>query len=199
MKKVELEIVILTKSATHSESYTVVLGDLKGTKRLPIVIGSFEAQSIAVAIEKMTPSRPLTHDLMKNFCETYGIELQEVIISNLTDGIFYSKLICVKDGETIEIDSRTSDALALAVRFDCPINTYDFILDSAGITLEDTETKEEQVEVKSEKKSPRPQTEDITQVPIEQLKEMLKDVLAKEDYEAAARIRDELNKREPEG
>ena len=116
MKKIELEIVALSHSITQTHSYAVVLGEVNGLRRLPIVIGGFEAQAIAVALEKMQPSRPLTHDLMKNFMTAFNIELHEIIISDLQEGIFYSKLVCSTDNDTIEIDSRTSDALALAVR-----------------------------------------------------------------------------------
>ena len=123
MKKIELEIVALSHSITQTHSYAVVLGEVNGLRRLPIVIGGFEAQAIAVALEKMQPSRPLTHDLMKNFMTAFNIELLEVIISDLQEGIFYSKLVCSSDNDTVEIDSRTSDALALAVRFGCPVYT----------------------------------------------------------------------------
>ena len=142
MKKIELDIVALSHSVTQSHNYAVVLGEQEGSRRLPIVIGGFEAQAIAVAMERMSPNRPLTHDLFKNTLETFNIDLKEVVINNLLDGIFYARLICLKDGELIEIDSRTSDALALAVRFDCPIYTYEFILDAAGVVLEDQEEGE---------------------------------------------------------
>src|SRR5258707_12392567 len=137
MKRIELEIVALSHSITQTHSYAVVLGEINGLRRLPIVIGGFEAQAIAVALEKMQPSRPLTHDLMKNFMHAFGVDLTEIIISDLQEGIFYSKLVCVSENDTVEIDSRTSDALALAVRFGCPIYTYDTILDQAGILMED--------------------------------------------------------------
>ena len=137
MRKIELEIVALSHSITQTHSYAVVLGEVNGLRRLPIVIGGFEAQAIAVALEKMQPSRPLTHDLMKNFMNAFNVELHEVIISNLQEGIFYSKLICSNNDDTIEIDSRTSDALALAVRFGCPIYTYENILNSAGYVNQD--------------------------------------------------------------
>lgn len=117
----------------------VVLGERRGQRRLPIVIGSFEAQAIAVAMERMVPNRPLTHDLFKNTLDTFNIYMKEVVINNLLDGIFYARLVCVKDGETFEIDSRTSDAIAMAVRFGCPIYTYDFILEAAGVVLEEAE------------------------------------------------------------
>ena len=141
MKKIELEIVALSHSITQTHSYAVVLGEVNGLRRLPIVIGGFEAQAIAVALEKMHPSRPLTHDLMKNFMNAFNIDLQEIIICDLQEGIFYSKLLCVSEHDTVEIDSRTSDALALAVRFGCPIYTYDNILESAGILMEDSSGK----------------------------------------------------------
>ena len=133
MRKIELDIVALSHSVTQSNNYAVVLGEREGARRLPIVIGAFEAQAIAVAIENMTPNRPLTHDLFKNTLDTFNIQLKEVVINNLLEGIFYARLICLKDGEIIEIDSRTSDALALSVRFKCPIYTYEFILDAAGV------------------------------------------------------------------
>src|ERR671921_663265 len=138
MKKIELEIVALSHSITQTHSYAVVLGEVNGLRRLPIVIGGFEAQAIAVALERMQPSRPLTHDLLKNFMTAFNVDLQEIVISDLQEGIFYSKLVCVNEHDTVEIDSRTSDALALAVRFGCPVYTYDHILESAGILMEDT-------------------------------------------------------------
>ena len=137
MKKIELEIVALSHSITQTHSYAVVLGEVNGLRRLPIVIGGFEAQAIAVALEKMQPSRPLTHDLMKNFMTAFNIDLIEVIISDLQEGIFFSKLVCSSENDTIEIDSRTSDALALSVRFGCPVYTYEHILESAGILMEE--------------------------------------------------------------
>jgi bifunctional DNase/RNase len=151
MKKIELEIVALSHSITQTHSYAVVLGEVNGLRRLPIVIGGFEAQAIAVALERMSPSRPLTHDLMKNFMMAFAVELHEVIINDLQEGIFYSKLVCSSEKDTVEIDSRTSDALALAVRFGCPIYTYDNILDNAGILMEgDTKKKKSSAEVTNE-------------------------------------------------
>src|SRR5215210_6309147 len=141
MKKIELEIVALSHSITQTHSYAVVLGEVNGLRRLPIVIGGYEAQAIAVALERMQPSRPLTHDLLKNFMNAFNVELQEIIISDLQEGIFYSKLVCVNDHDTVEIDSRTSDALALAVRFGCSVYTYDHILESAGILMDDAPGK----------------------------------------------------------
>ena len=139
MKKIELEIVALSHSITQTNSYAVVLGEVNGLRKLPIVIGGFEAQAIAVALERMKPTRPLTHDLMKNFMMAFNIDLHEVIISDLQEGIFYSKLLCSSESDTVEIDSRTSDALALAVRFGCPIYIYENIFDVAGVENPETE------------------------------------------------------------
>lgn len=193
MKKIELDIVALSHSVTQSHNYAVVLGEQNGSRRLPIVIGGFEAQAIAVAMERMTPNRPLTHDLFKNALETFGVELQEVIINKLVDGIFYARLICFRNGEMVEIDSRTSDALAMAVRFNCPIFTYDFILDAAGVILEDTEEKPKASRRKRSKKPKAGTT--LKQYSVEDLSKMLDDVLAEEDYERAAEIRDEIKRR----
>jgi bifunctional DNase/RNase len=194
MKKVELDIVALSHSVTQSHNYAVVLGEQEGSRRLPIVIGGFEAQAIAVAMERMTPNRPLTHDLFKNTLETFDIELKEVIINNLLDGIFYARLVCVKGGDIIEIDSRTSDALAMAVRFDCPIYTYEFILDAAGVVLEDQEDEEAEAMAPAATKRPKNPATLSTQS-LEELNQMLDEVLEKEDYEQAAKIRDEINRR----
>jgi uncharacterized protein len=196
MRKIELEIVALSHSITQTHSYAVVLGEVNGLRRLPIVIGGFEAQAIAVALEKMQPSRPLTHDLMKNFMNAFNIELNEVVISNLQEGIFYSKLICYNNEETIEIDSRTSDALALAVRFGCPIFTYENILNSAGILLDDP----------AGKKGVKPVTptisehekgaeDDLKILGLDELNTLLQEVLEQEDYIRAIAIRDEINAR----
>ncbi|GAB3013107.1 bifunctional nuclease family protein [Niabella terrae] len=197
MKKIELEIVALSHSITQTHSYAVVLGEVNGLRRLPIVIGGFEAQAIAVALEKMNPSRPLTHDLMKNFMLGFSIELHEIIISDLQEGIFFSKLVCSSESETIEIDSRTSDALALAVRFGCPIYTYENILANAGITMDEkgnpkeTEAQEEAVATPTADSG----NDDLKSMTIEQLNKLLSEVLEHEDYMKAIAIRDELNAR----
>ena len=197
MKKIELEIVALSHSITQTHSYAVVLGEVNGLRRLPIVIGGFEAQAIAVALEKMQPSRPLTHDLMKNFMNAFNIELHEVVISDLQEGIFYSKLICSSDNDTIEIDSRTSDALALAVRFSCPVYTYEHILESAGILMEDTGSagkKRRTASVTSEEHSSGGK-DDLKSLSLEELNTLLNEVLEQEDYIRAIAIRDEINSR----
>jgi bifunctional DNase/RNase len=197
MKKIELEIVALSHSITQTHSYAVVLGEVNGLRRLPIVIGGFEAQAIAVALEKMNPSRPLTHDLMKNFLNAFAIELHEIIICDLQEGIFYSKLVCSSERDTIEIDSRTSDALALAVRFGCPIYTYENILESAGILMEETgssKKKKARQEVVVEETGSTGH-EDLKTMTIEELDILLNEVLESEDYIRAIAIRDEINSR----
>lgn len=192
-----MDIVALSHSVTQSHNYAVVLGEQDGSRRLPIVIGSFEAQAIAVAMERMTPNRPLTHDLFKNTLETFNVDLKEVVINNLLDGIFYARLICIKDGEIFEIDSRTSDALAMAVRFNCPIYTYEFILDAAGIVLEDSEEGEQEI-LEQEPAAAKVKGNSLASYSVDALNKMLDEVLAEEDYERAAEIRDELNRRKQE-
>lgn len=206
MKKVRLEIVGLSYSQTQSGAYALVLGESTGTRRLPIIIGGFEAQAIAIELEKMSPSRPLTHDLFKSFAETFDIGVSEVLIYNLVEGIFYAKLICNDGTRDVEIDARTSDAIALAVRFNCPIFTYEFILKSAGIVLDDETIKSEddtndalnppqlKEEIKAIEKASAPKDE-YKSKSTEELKTMLQTALDDEHYEMASRIRDELNTR----
>jgi bifunctional DNase/RNase len=197
MKKIELEIVALSHSITQTHSYAVVLGEVNGLRRLPIVIGGFEAQAIAVALEKMQPSRPLTHDLMKNFMNSFGVDLHEIIISDLQEGIFYSKLVCSSENDTVEIDSRTSDALALAVRFGCPIYTYENIIESAGILMEDTgSSTEKKKKLKKEIVGDEyTGKEDLKTMSLDDLNALLTEVLEREDYVRAIAIRDEINSR----
>lgn len=196
MRKIELEIVALSHSITQTHSYAVVLGEVNGLRRLPIVIGGFEAQAIAVALEKMQPSRPLTHDLMKNFMNAFNVELHEVVISNLQEGIFYSKLVCSNNDDTIEIDSRTSDALALAVRFGCPIYTYENILNSAGILLDDPGKKTTKAAgTPSISEHEKGTEDDLKALNLDELNTLLQEVLEQEDYIRAIAIRDEINSR----
>ena len=195
MKKIKLDIVGLSYSQTQSGAYALVLGEVSGRRRLPIIIGSFEAQAIAIEIEKMTPSRPLTHDLFKSFGQAYHITVQEIIIYNLVDGIFYSKLICSDGKKVVEIDARTSDAIAVAVRFDCPIFTYEFILSSAGIVIEGNDfVYLENINETPEEKSATG-AGGFNSLSVDELKTKLQEALADESYEKAAKIRDELNKR----
>jgi len=196
MKKIKLDIVGLSYSQTQSGAYALVLGEVSGRRRLPIIIGSFEAQAIAIEIEKMTPSRPLTHDLFKSFAQAYHINIQEIIIYNLVDGIFYAKLICSDGKKVIEIDARTSDAIAMAVRFECPIYTYEFILSSAGIVIEGNDfVYLENINEPGEEKLSVSQTNNFTTLSNDELKSKLNEALAEESYEKAAKIRDELNRR----
>lgn len=177
---------------TQSHNYAVVLGERKGQRRLPIVIGSFEAQAIAVAMERMVPNRPLTHDLFKSTLDTFDIQLKEVVINNLLDGIFYARLICVRDGELFEIDSRTSDAIAMAVRFECPIYTYDFILEAAGVVLEE----QEDGSLRAAQVAGNLDSDAIETFSMDALQTKLQEVLEAEDYEMAAKIRDEIKRRQ---
>lgn len=196
MKKIKLDIVGLSYSQTQSGAYALVLGEVNGRRRLPIIIGSFEAQAIAIEIEKMTPSRPLTHDLFKNFAQAYNITIQEIIIYNLVDGIFYAKLVCSDGKKTIEIDARTSDAIAMAVRFDCSIYTYEFILSTAGIVIEGNDfVYLENMSDTTEEKAVAPTASGYASLSTDELKTKLQEALSEEAYEKAAKIRDELNRR----
>lgn len=193
MNKIELRILQISQSFTQTQSYTVLLAEVDGIRTLPIVIGAFEAQAIAVAIEKIKPSRPLTHDLMNNMLTTMGGKLKEVVINNLQDGVFYALLVCERNGKSIEVDSRTSDAIALAVRARCPIYTYEFVLDQAGLVLEEADlgSEEQADKPKVEKRKPA-SLKDYSQADLDQL---LREALENEDYEMAAKIRDEMSKR----
>ena len=199
MKKVRLEIVGLSYSQTQSGAYALVLGESTGSRRLPIIIGGFEAQAIAIELEKMTPTRPLTHDLFKAFSETFSIEVTEILIYNLVEGIFYAKLVCTDGTREVEIDARTSDAIALAVRFNCPIFTYEFILKSAGIVLDDetlpsNESAMPSAPVEEISSSSNPEGE-YQSKSTEELKNLLQTALDDEQYELASKIRDEINNR----
>ena len=199
MKKVRLDIVGLSYSQTQTGAYALVLGEVSGKRRLPIIIGAFEAQAIAIELEKMTPSRPLTHDLFKTFAETFHINVTEVIIYNLVEGIFYAKLICNDATQhDYEIDARTSDAIALAVRFTCPIYTYEFILSSAGIILEDEslpEAREGEIGEEVKQHVSGRDDNEYHGKSTEELKTLLQTALEDEQYELASKIRDELNNR----
>ncbi len=190
MDKIKLEIVGLSYSQTQSGAYALVLSEVGGKRRLPIIIGGFEAQAIAIELEKMTPTRPLTHDLFKSFAVSFGISVKEVVIYNLQEGIFYAKLVCEKDGQLTDIDARTSDAIALGVRFKSPIYTFESILSSAGILSDefmddDDDDSEETVDGDGE----------FAASSIEELEEQLTQAIDNEDYELASKIRDEIGKR----
>jgi len=195
MKKIELEIVALSHSITQTHSYAVVLGEVNGLRRLPIVIGGFEAQAIAVALERINPSRPLTHDLMKNFMLAFNVELHEIIINDLQEGVFYAKLVCSSSNETVEIDSRTSDALALAVRFGCPIYTYENIISQVGVTKDGEINKPVEVGAQRPITTESGGKEDLKNMSVGELNTLLNEVLEHEDYIKAIAIRDELKRR----
>ncbi|MFT5822077.1 MAG: bifunctional DNase/RNase [Crocinitomix sp.] len=193
MEKIELKIIGLSYSQTQSGAYALVLAEKTGSRRLPIIIGGFEAQSIAIELEKMKPSRPLTHDLFKTFVESFDVKIKEVVIYNLVEGVFYAKIVCDKQGEIIEIDSRTSDAIAIGIRAESPVYTFEHILSSAGIQLEDEEGGETAIETVE---ADEPKGNELSSAATkEELEQLLQEAIEQEDYERASEIRDELNKR----
>lgn len=190
MEKKLLNIHSMSYSQSQSGAYTLILQEAEGRRRLPIVIGGFEAQSIALGIERLQSSRPMTHDLMKNFAIFFGIDIVEVIINKFKDGIFYALLICKQDNKLSEIDSRTSDAVALAIRFNCPIYTYDSILLEAGIVMEDEITIADTTET-----AETDEDDKFSQYLTKELEKMLQEAIDKEDFERASVLRDEIKKR----
>ncbi|MBD1397664.1 bifunctional nuclease family protein [Pontibacter sp. JH31] len=199
MKKIQLEILGLSSSQSQTGSFALVLGERDGNRRLPIIIGMFEAQSIAIQIEKINPNRPLTHDLFKTFAEQVSVNITEILISDLKEGVFYSKIMCTDGDKDFELDARPSDAIAIGLRFGVPIYTVESVLSEAGIILSDLEEEDEDAEemaVKSSTSSSASSSkEPLNQTSVEDLNKMLNEALEKEDYERAAKIRDELNKR----
>lgn len=191
MKKIELNIVGLSYSQAQSNSYALVLGETNGKRRLPIVIGHYEAQAIALELEKMKPSRPLTHDLFYNFAKTFGINIVEVQITKFHEGIFYATLVCDNGISLHEIDSRTSDAVALSIRFHCPIFTTEDIMSQAGILFEEEEPSLESDDTSSEEDV----YSDFRNLNLTELEEELQKAVDAEDYEKASLIRDEIRKR----
>lgn len=190
-KPIEIRVVDITPSGTSSGAYTLVMQELHGDRRLPLVIGGAEAQAIAIELEKLSPSRPLTHDLFRNLANAFNIVIEEVLIYNLVEGIFFSKLIAVQDGSKVEIDSRTSDAVAIAVRFNCPIYCLEFILTTAGISPNDSEDEEDEAPMEID-------ADDFSEEGNESrefLELQLKQALDDEDYERASQIRDEIKNR----
>jgi len=189
-----LEIIGMSYSQSQSGAYALILGEHGGARRLPIIIGGFEAQAIAVELEKMKPSRPLTHDLFKNFAEHYNIFIKEVLIDKFMEGVFFAKLVCMQGNDETEIDARTSDAVALAIRFRCPIYTYENIMGEAGIVMEDK--ADELLDPEEENIAAEGDAGEYSSLGSEELKEMLQKAIDNEDYEKASNIRDEINKRE---
>ena len=209
MSLVRLNIKVISYSQTQNGAYALILSEMDGERKLPIVIGAFEAQSIAIALEKeIKPPRPLTHDLFKNFADRFEIVIKQVIIHKLVDGVFYSSIICERDGLEEIVDARTSDAIALALRFNAPIFTYKNILDKAGIFLKTTPKKKKDKISKDEesvleeliggedKESVAPSKQNFSKFSLKELNKMLDEAVTNEDYERAASIRDEISKRE---
>lgn len=194
MEKIKLEIVGLSYSQTQSGAYALVLSEANGNRRLPIIIGGFEAQAIAIELEKMVPTRPLTHDLFKSFATTFNISVKEAVIYNLVEGIFYSKLICEQEGREVEIDARTSDAIAIGIRFNCEIYTFESILSSAGILLDETNVDEDELLTEALNEGTDAKGS-LSGLSVEELEFELNQAIENEDYELASRIRDEINKR----
>jgi bifunctional DNase/RNase len=198
MEKIKLEIAGLSYSQTQTGAYALVLVEAGGKRQLPIIIGGFEAQAIAIQLEKMTPTRPLTHDLFKSLGQAFAIEFHEVVIYDLKEGIFYAKIICEQDGVTAEIDARTSDAIAIGVRFNCPIYTFEFILSTAGSMMNEEGEVEPpaHVEEEIEDEENHPTDEQVLELmDPNELETQLQDALDNEDYELASKIRDEINRR----
>ncbi|MFD2937007.1 bifunctional nuclease family protein [Spirosoma flavum] len=196
MDKIKLEILGLSPSQSQSGSFALVLGEEYGNRRLPIIIGMFEAQAIAIEIEKIVPNRPMTHDLFKQFAEQFKFTVREIMISDLREGIFFAKIVCFDGVRESIIDARPSDAIAIGIRFDVPIYTNESILSEAGITASSNEEEEQEELVQS---SNRPSTrsfgDQLKNASSEDLQRMLEEALGNEEYERAAKIRDEMSKR----
>ncbi len=196
MDKIKLRIIGMSYSQSQSGAYALILGETDGERRLPIIIGGFEAQAIAIELEKMKPSRPLTHDLFKNFAQTFNILLKEVIINKFHEGVFYARLVCSDGSRIVEIDSRTSDAVALAIRFNCPVYTYEKIMSVAGIVMEDEPETDIGSATPAEVEIGENEFEDYT---ISELQEMITKAIDVEDYERASLLQREINKRTGKG
>lgn len=192
MEKVELRFLRITYSHTHAGAYALILGEVDGDRRLPIIVGAAEAQAIAIQVEHIKPARPMTHDLFKSLAESLDVRMKEVLISDLVEGIFHARLILEQGGDTIEIDARSSDAIALALRFGCPIFSFEFIMSAAGLTVEDEPEDSSEEEDREEGQLVKP----IGNSSLDELKEMLDDALDQEDYERASQLRDEIKRRE---
>jgi uncharacterized protein len=195
MNKVKLNVLGISYSQTQSGAYALVLSEEGGKRRIPIIIGGFEAQAIAIQLEGLTPPRPLTHDLFLNFSKSFGIEILDVQIYKLEEGVFFSKLRCDNGKKEVYIDARTSDSIALALRFGCPIFTTEDILEKAGIVLDVDEGEVEVTPTPEEKQQSDSEREPLMHLNLAELNMLLDEAISKEDYERASRIRDEINKR----
>ena len=204
MGKIKLNVLGISYSQTQSGAYALVLSEEDGNRRIPIIVGGFEAQAIAIELEGLAPPRPLTHDLFKNFADSYGITILEVNIHKLEDGVFFANIRCDSGGQQMILDARTSDAIALALRFSCPIYTTDEIVEKAGIILDFEKgaefehpgaSQEEEDNTGTEKKKSDTPHPDLADISMGDLKSMLAEAVSKEDYEKASKIRDEINRR----
>jgi bifunctional DNase/RNase len=194
--KIKLNILGLSYSQTQSGAYALVLAEEDGERRIPIIIGAVEAQSIAIKLEGLEPPRPLTHDLFLNFARAFKIDILEVVIYKLEEGIFYSELVCLYNDEVVRIDSRTSDAVSLALRFNCPIFTFEDIMEKAGIVLDfDDQDESQPSEEKDKKTSAKKAKSPLEDKPLEELNDLLNEAVAHENYEKASEIRDEIKRR----
>ena len=194
MNRILLDVIGLSFSHSQSGAYALLLGEKNDHRRLPVIIGEAEAQSIAIAMENFEKKRPLTHDLFKSFATTYGINITEVVINRFKEGLFFSELHCEKDGEITVIDARTSDAVAIAVRFKCPIYTTSQVMEEAGLIMDDLETDNDK-ETEEEDLLDDFGYERMERYDMQDLQQLLQDAIDKEDYMAASVLRDEINKR----
>ena len=194
---VELEILGLSSNHSQSGSFTLVMGEVGGIRRLPIVIGMFEAQAIAIEIEKIVPNRPMTHDLFKSFSDSFNFQVDKVVISEMKEGVFYAKMHCKNTSTVVEIDSRPSDAIAIAVRFGASIFCSEKVMSEAGIEFTEEEAEEEvkKPAKPASPKAPASKEGSLKDFTLDKLNTLLEKAIANEDYEKAARIRDEINKR----
>jgi len=198
MDKIKLKVLGISYSQTQTGAYALILAEDNGERRIPIIIGGFEAQAIAIELEGLKPPRPLTHDLFVNFADAYNINIIDVTINRLEEGIFYSEITCDNGNSRIKIDARTSDSIALALRFKCPIYTTPTVMEKAGIELENEKTDDREAGVSKTTLSREEQKEKYAQKTLEDLKKMLNEAIEKENYELASELRDEINQREKE-
>ncbi|MGA0556744.1 bifunctional nuclease domain-containing protein [Larkinella sp. VNQ87] len=198
MEKIRLEILGLSPSQSQSGSFALVLGEEYGNRRLPIIIGMFEAQAIAIEIEKIVPNRPMTHDLFKSFADKFGFTVREIVISDLREGIFFARIVCTDGTRETVIDARPSDAIAIGIRFNVQIYTYETILSEAGITAsaaDEADEQQEELVPQQTSRSSRSLTEQLKDMTYDELQQSLDEALKKEEYEKAAKIRDEMSRR----
>lgn len=205
MGKIQLKVLGISYSQTQSGAYALVLSEARGSRRIPIIVGGFEAQAIAIELEGLAPPRPLTHDLFKNFSDSYGITLLEVNIHKLEEGVFFANILCEQQGQRVTLDARTSDAIALAMRFKCPIFTTEEIVEKAGIVLDfekegeegmaGAQAEGEEIEIKTETPKKKGGSPELAGANMDELRSLLADAVSNEDYERASEIRDEINRR----